>query len=58
MAWYWILIDEGSELGVGLVDAAAADDAFLHVGGEGVLERAAGDADDGEFFGRRPACSR
>ena len=43
-------VDEGGELGIGLFDAASADDAFLHVGGEGVLEGAAGYADDGEVL--------
>ena len=47
------LVDEGGELGVGLIDAASADDAVLHVGGEGVLQRAAGYADDGDLFGQQ-----
>ncbi len=53
MAWYWILVDEGIELGIGLFDAAAGDDAVLHVGGEGLFERTAGDADDGELLGKK-----
>ena len=47
------VLDEGVELGVGGFDTAALDDAVLHVGGEVVAERAAGDADDGEFFGKK-----
>ncbi len=43
-------VDEGGELGIGLFDTAAADDAVFHVGGEAVFERTAGDADYGEIL--------
>ena len=47
-------LTNGSSLGSSLFDAAAADDALLHVRGEGLLERPAGDADDREVLRQQP----
>ena len=47
------LVHEGLELGVVLIDAAALEDAVLHVGREGLGEVTPGDADDGELFGEQ-----
>ncbi len=45
-----MLADEAVELGIVRVDAAEFDDAFAHVGGEFVAERAARHADNGELL--------
>ena len=41
------------ELGVACIGAAELDDAFAHVGGKFIAQRAARHADDGELFGQQ-----